>query len=564
MYFECNTLSFYGCGWKRVTDSNPIDVQTELRMALRDPLLVRAGAALRANQLALSEDLLRTRLRARPTDVVAIRMLAEVAGRLGRYPDAERLLRRSLDLAADFAAARVNLVFVLQRQSKFVEAHQHADHLLSEHPNDVSYLAAKAAVLVRTGGYEEAIVAYQRILAHSPELPRIWVSYGHVLKTVGRQSESIAAYRRAIACKDTLGDAWWSLTNLKTIKLDAGDIAAMRSALERAGNEADRYHLHFALGKALEDAGQYEESFHHYAHGNRRRRAELPYDPEQATRHRQRSCELMTREVFEQRTGMGDPAKDPIFVVGLPRAGSTLVEQILASHSLVEGTMELPDITSISTDLSGRHDHRQPAAESGYLPKLLALSADDLCALGLRYLQNTAIQRKMHRPRFIDKMPNNFAHVGLIQLILPNAKIIDVRRHPMANCFSAFKQHFSRGQGFTYDLEELGRYYRDYVALMDHYDSVLPGRVHRVYYENLVTQPDPTIRELLAHCGLPFEASCLAFYENPRAVRTASSEQVRRPINADGVDTWRHYAAWLEPLRRALGDMLDAYPGGAA
>jgi len=526
-----------------------------LAAAVRDPELVEAAAALRGNQLAVAERALRSRLYARPLDFVAIRMLAEVAGRLGQYPDAERLLRRALDLAPGFAAARANLVFVLQRQSKFSEAHEQADQLLEAHPNDPAYLAAKAAVLVRTGGYEQAIEAYERILAASPGQPRIWISYGHVLKTIGRQLESVAAYRRAIGIEPTLGDAWWSLANLKTVRLGHDDVTEMLAALERASNEADVYHLHFALGKAFEDAGEFESSFRHYAEGNRRRRAELPYDPMETTRHLQRSRRLLTREAFEQRCGLGCPAPDPIFIVGLPRAGSTLIEQILASHPLVEGTMELPNITSISADLNGRDSSAGPKGEGdGYIGRLLALQAHELRALGHRYLDDTRVQRKSGRPFFIDKMPNNFAHIGLIHLILPNAKIVDARRHPMANCFSAFKQHFSRGQGFTYDLGELGRYYRDYEALMDHYDAVLPNRIHRINYEALVAEPEPAIRALLSYCGLEFDAACLAFHENPRAVRTASSEQVRRPISGASVDVWRSYEQWLEPLRAALGE----------
>ena len=536
------------------------DLDAALAAAVRDPILVEAAAALRANQLAIAERILRSRLYDRPLDFVAIRMLAEAAGRLGQYPDAERLLRRALDLAPGFAAARANLVFVLQRQSKFTEAHQHADQLLAEHPNDPAFLAAKAAVLVRTGGYDEAIDAYRRILTDSPGQSRLWVSYGHVLKTIGRQSESIAAYRRAIAAEPTLGDAWWSLANLKTVRFDNEDLCQMQAALKRASNEPDRYHLHFAIGKALEDAGDFEASFRHYAEGNRQRRAELPYEPGETTRHLERSRRLLAREALAQRAGVGHPAHDPIFIVGLPRAGSTLIEQILASHPLVEGTMELPNITSISAELNERNAPSQDGRPTdGYIGQLLALRPDELSALGRRYIDDTRIQRKSSQPYFIDKMPNNFAHIGLIYLILPNAKIIDARRHPMANCFSAFKQHFSRGQGFTYDLEELGRYYRDYVALMDHYDAVLPGRIHRVHYEQLVAEPEATIRALLSYCGLEFDAACLSFHANPRAVRTASSEQVRRPISADGLALWRNYEPWLGPLREALGDAVAPY-----
>ncbi|MEO5640237.1 MAG: sulfotransferase, partial [Sphingomicrobium sp.] len=348
-----------------------------------------------------------------------------------------------------------------------------------------------------------------------------------------------------------LGDAWWSLANLKTARFGDDDIAAMTAALARTTTDQDRYHLQFALGKALEDRGEWAESFAHYAAGNRLRRAEMPYDPDRTTAHLERSRALLTGEALA-RPG-GHPSDEPIFIVGLPRAGSTLIEQILASHSAVEGTMELPDIGTIAADLAGR------GGEADYLERLVALTPQERHDLGQRYLDGTRVQRKSGRPRFIDKMPNNFAHVGLIHLILPNATIIDARRHPMANGFSAYKQHFSRGQGFTYDLGEIGRYWRDYAALMDHYDEVLPGRVHRIFHEQLVADPEPRIRALLDHAGLPFEPACLAPHTNDRPVRTASSEQVRRPINAEAVDHWRHYAPWLGPLEAALGDAAATY-----
>ena len=524
-----------------------------LAAAQRDPAMVDAALALGANRLDVAERALRQRLRDDPVDVVAIRMMAELAGRLGRYRDAEKLLARALELAPDFHAARANYVTVLHRQSRFVAALAEAERLIAAEPHDVGHLALKAAVLVRTGGYHEAIAAYRTILARHPDQPRLWISLGHVLKTIGAQAESVAAYREATAREASLGDAWWSLANLKTVALDDGDLAAMRAALEGPVSNADRYHLHFALGKALEDRGAWAESFGHYAQGNRLRRAELPYDPARTTAHREASRALLTADAFAQRDGGGHPSDEPIFVVGLPRSGSTLVEQILASHPEVEGTMELPDIGTIAADLGGRGAGDEKEEDAGYLSRLLALSPEERYVLGQRYLDGTRIQRKTDRPRFIDKMPNNFAHVGLIRLILPNAAIIDTRRHPMANGFSAFKQHFSRGQGFTYDLAELGRYWRDYARLMAHYDSVLPGHVHRIEHEALLADPEPHIRALLDHCRLPFDPACLQPHKTQRAVRTASSEQVRRPINSDAVDRWRHYAPWLGPLREALG-----------
>ena len=542
--------------------ASAIDLARHLAAASRDRALIEAATALRANQLAVAERLLKAYLRDRPTAVAGIRMLAEVAGRLGRYVDAEALLARALELAPDFDAARANYATVLHRQSKFEAAHSQADWLLAAAPADPNHLALKASIAVRTGDYEVAARAYETVLARHPEQARLWVSYGHVLKTVGRQDESIAAYRQAVAREPGLGDAWWSLANLKTVALGAEDIALMEAGAAAAPTPGDRYHLHFALGKAYEDARDYAASFRHYAEGNALRRRELPYDAAQTTAHLERTRALMTADALAVRAGHGDPARDPIFVVGLPRAGSTLIEQILASHSEVEGTMELPDIGAIASELSGRREARDEDDDTppGYLPRLLALGPDGLRALGQRYLEGTRIQRKTDRPRFIDKMPNNFAHTGLIHLILPNAIIIDARRHPMGNGFSAFKQHFARGQGFTYDLGELGRYYADYAAMMDHYDRVLPGRVHRVHYEAMVAEPEREIRALLDHCALTFEPGCLAFHENRRAVRTASSEQVRRPISGEAVDQWRNYDAWLGPLRDALGDIVQRYP----
>ena len=533
-----------------------------LSAATRDPGLLEAGAALNEGRLAVAEHLLRDRLKARPDDPPALRMLAETATRLGRYEDAEALLRRCLELTPGFIPARHNLAVALYRQTRAAEALAETEVLLRADPRHPGYRNLQAAALGQLGEYPRAIAVFESLLADFPVQPKGWMSYGHALKTVGRQDDAVAAYRRAIGLASGLGEAWWSLANLKTFRFAPADLDAMRRALAGDGlSDEDRFHLDFALGKALEDAGEDEAAFAAYCRGNALRRTGLDYDAEETHRHVVRSRALFTPGFWAAREGWGCPSPDPVFILGLPRAGSTLVEQILASHPLVEGTMELPDMPAIAKRLGGRTRRDQ---DSAYPDVLEGLDADACRALGEEYLSRTAPQRKTGRPFFIDKMPNNFAHVGLIRLILPRAKIIDARRHPLGCCFSGFKQHFARGQAFTYDLTDLGRYYADYVDLMAHFDRVLPGAVHRVIYERMVADPEAEVRALLAYCGLDFDPACLRFYENARAVRTASSEQVRRPIFTEGLDQWRRFEPWLGPLKAALGPALEAYPEAPA
>jgi tetratricopeptide (TPR) repeat protein len=530
-----------------------------VKASTRDPRLLEAAAALGAQNLPVAEKLLREHLRRHPTDVPAIRMLAEVAARIERYQDAESLLARCLELAPSFDAARHNYAVVLYRANRPEAALEQVDRLLATDARNPSYRNLKAAILGRLGDYDGAIALYGGVLAEYPRQPKVWMSYGHALKTAGRRADCEAAYLKSVELLPSLGEAWWSLANLKTFRFTPEHVAMLQAQLARTDlSTDDRLHFEFALGKALEDAERWEESFRHYAEGNRLRRTQIEYDADENARHVRRSKATLTRELFAARAGQGCLSPDPIFVVGLPRSGSTLVEQILSSHSLVEGTMELPDVLSIARSLTVR------TAESpgGRYPEVLAtLPSDRLRALGEEYLARTRVQRKSGAPFFIDKMPNNFAHVGLIHLMLPNAKIVDARRHPLGCCFSGFKQHFARGQNFTYELTELGRYYRDYVELMAHFDAVLPGRVHRVFYERMIDDTEGEVRRLLEYCGLPFEDACLRFYENDRAVRTASSEQVRRPIFRDAVEHWRHYEPWLGPLVNALGPVLERYPG---
>ncbi len=529
-----------------------------IKASTQDKRLLTAAAALCENDIPQAEALLRAHLKKYPTDVAALRMLAEVAARLGRYGDAEILLNRCLELAPSFAAARHHRAIVLHRLNKPAAALREVTDLLAKDPRNPGYNNLKAAILARIGELQDSIEIYAGILAEHPAQPKIWLSYGHALKSSGREKDSVAAYNKSIELLPGLGEAYWSLANLKTVKFTIQDVEAMQLQLQRRDLAVDdRLHLHFAMGKALEDRQEFAASFEHYALGNKLRRAQLRYQADEMSTHVRRVKASFDAKFFAERSDYGAAAPDPIFIVGLPRSGSTLLEQILSSHSQVEGTMELPDMAGIARSLA---DMGKKSQLAGYSAVLATLNADECRELGERYISQTRIQRRTAAPFFIDKMPNNFAHIDLIQLALPRAKIIDARRHPLGCCFSGFKQHFARGQSFTYSLEEIGRYYRDYVELMAFFDAVLPGRVHRVIYESMIEDTETEVRKLLQYCGLPFEDSCLRFYENERAVRTASSQQVRRPIFREGVDHWRHFEPWLEPLKNSLGAVLDSYP----
>jgi tetratricopeptide (TPR) repeat protein len=518
-----------------------------IRRGINSPRLMDAALALHDNRLSDAEPLLKAHLKDDPFDVAAIRMLAELAGRIGRYKDAENLLRRALELAPDFGAARANLATCLYRQNKPADAIAELDMLIDDDPENVGHANLKAAALGRIGGFDEAIELYGQVLKGAPHQPKIWMSYGHMLKTVGRQADGVAAYRKALEISPALGEVWWSLANLKTVKFTADDIAAMQAALARTDiSDEDRFHLDFALGKAFEDAKDHAASFAHYDAGNALRRTKIVYDADETSHFVDTLIATFTPELFGRLQGFGHDAHDPIFVLGMPRAGSTLIEQILSSHSQVEGTSELPDIPAL-------------ARGKDYPASLAMLTPEKAREQGASYIERTRIQRKTDRPFFIDKLPNNWAHVAFIHLILPNAKIIDARRHPLSCCFSNFKQHFARGQAFSYSLTDMGRYYADYVRAMAHIDAVLPGRVHRVIYERMVDDTEAEVRALLAACGLPFEPACLEFHKTERAVRTPSSEQVRRPIFREGTEGWQGFEPWLGPLQDVLGNLVSAY-----
>jgi predicted Zn-dependent protease len=519
--------------------------------AVTDPALKPAARALYSGQVAEAEALLRAHLATRLSDQTATRLLGEAYLRQGRYPDAEVLFARCLELDPEHDGARFSYADALFRQQKATDALPQVERLLARRPDDPAYLNLLAACLALVGEDARVIALYDRLLADYPKQPRLWLNYGHTLRAVGRRDDAVAAYRQCLALAPALGDAYWSLANLKVGGLTPADETAMASALSQIGLTADdRLHLHFALGKALEDRAEPAGAFDNYARGAALRRSETPYDADEMTAQTRRAQTLYSAEFFAERAGAGSLTGAPIFIVGLPRSGSTLIEQILASHSQVEGTMELPNIGLIARGFA-----------PGYPEAVARLTQGELTALGEGYIAATRIHQKLGRAHFIDKMPNNFLHIGLIQLILPHARIVDARRHPLGSGFSAFKQHFAQGQAFSYDLADIGRYYRDYVELMAHFDTVLPGRIHRVIYEDVIEDTEREVRRLLDYCGLPFEDGCLAFYDNARAVRTVSSEQVRRPIFRQGLDQWRAYEPWLGPLKAALGPALEGWRG---
>ena len=554
-------------GWRTLAEAlerqgsaqEALDARARLSVAEREMAdLASASTALRLGDFAAAERAVRSHLARKPTDPDGLRILAEIGVRIGRMQDAERFYRSSLKHAPDLVAARHGLAVLLHRMGRSQEALAELEHMLAADPANQGLSNLKATLLASIGEYDGVISTYAEGLRTHPIQPRGWLSYGHALKTVGRIPECVEAYRKAIQQKPSLGEAYWSLANLKTFRFEADEVAAMREAITQPNvGEADKVHLYYSLGKALEDAKDFAGAFQAYADGARLRRGQIRYDAAETSGHVHASRELFTADYFHRRAGQGASHADPIFVVGLPRAGSTLIEQILASHSQVEGTMELPDINTIAQMIGAR---RRPTDISKYPSALGAMTPQDVRRFGDLYMERTRIQRKTAKPYFVDKMPNNFQHVGLILTILPNAKIIDARRHPMGNCFSAFKQHFARGHNFSYDLNELGRYYYDYIALMAHFDKAAPGRVHRVIYERMVSDTENEIRALLDYCGLPFEPACLSFYANDRAVRTPSAEQVRQPIFTSALEQWRSFEPWLGPLKSALGPVLDAYP----
>jgi tetratricopeptide (TPR) repeat protein len=517
-------------------------------LAALPPPIVTATGMLEDGELLPAEKIVRDYLLGHGNDVEAMRLLAKIGLELDVLDDAELLLESVLLLAPDYSAARYDYARVLLERHKHALARTELDQLLQREPDNRAYLMSYAAACAGLGEHERAMVLYRKLLADAPQAEELHLSIGHAQKTLGRTREAIESYRAA-RCRADFGDAYWSLANLKTYRFSDEEIERMRRE-ESAETTAleDRLHFCFALGKALEDRGDYAGSFDYYQRGNALKKASSRYRPETIERNARLQMQVCTRDFFAERAGVGCPSEAPIFIVGLPRAGSTLLEQILASHSAVEGTLELPDIPRLAAELVGRDgdndNPRYPAILASMLPQ-------EFRRLGEAYLAST-LPYRTGKPHFIDKMPNNFRHIGLIHLILPNARIIDARREPMACCFSNFKQLFASGQEFTYSFEDIARYYSNYVDLMHHWDAVLPGKVLRIQHEELVEDLTGHVHRLLAFCGLAFEPACLEFHKTDRSIRTASSEQVRQPLNRDGLDQWRHFEPWLDPLKQAL------------
>jgi len=520
------------------------------------PDIVAATAFFMDGDLDAAEALIRAWLLKNGDHVEAMRLLARIGIARRIYDDPELLLAAVLERAPDYRAAREEYAGVLIELHRHEEAHRHLTQLLKDEPTNRSLRLADAAAVVGLGEHEKAIALYRELLLGTSADAPVHLSIAHALKTLGRTPEAIAAYRQAAALRPDFGDAYWSLANLKTYRFSPQELAQMRAALEASTTgPVDRYHLCFALAKALEDQGEYAESYRYYELGNQLKHTEIRYRPAITEGNTRAQMAVCTAEFFAARRGWGAAGPGPIFIVGLPRSGSTLLEQILASHSQVEGTQELPNVQQIVSLLRGREMEQ---SEARYPRILESLTEAQFRELGEKYLADTRAYRT-GKPFFIDKNPNNFRHLGLVHLMLPNARIIDARREPMACCFSNLKQLFANGQEFTYGVEEIARYYRTYLELMRHWDQVLPGRILRVWHEDVVADLEGNVRRMLEFCGLPFEPQCLSFHETQRSVRTASSEQVRRGLYSEGLDQWKNFEPWLGPLKEALGDALTRY-----
>ncbi len=527
------------------------------RLQKLPPVLVGVTDLIAQGRLLKAEDICRQFLQKVPQHVEGMRLLADIGMRLGVLDDAEFLLASATKFEPDNTQVRIDYIKALRKRQKFSRAKEQAAQLLSTDPKNPQFQSLFAVECMQTGDYDTALAAFDGVLQQLPGDPITLTSKGHLYKTCGQFEASVSAYHDALRSQPHYGEAYYSLANLKVYSFSGDEIDAML-ALADDGNlsHIDRVYLNFALGKAYEDMADFDKSFKYYEHGNSLKKSQCRYQAEQMADDLKAQREVCSSALFTQKAAAGHAAPDPIFILGLPRAGSTLLEQILSSHSQVDGTLELPNILSLSQRLRRRGNK----SDASRYPEILStLSDQELEEFGKEYINDTRIHRQS-AAFFIDKMPNNFRHIGLIHLILPNAKIIDARRHPMACCFSGYKQLFAEGQEFTYNLEDLGQYYRDYVELMNHWDTVLPGKVLRVHYEDVVADLHQQVERILDYCDLPFEDACINFHDTKRSVRTPSSEQVRKPIYKSGLDQWQNYESLLGPLKDALGPVLEQYP----
>ena len=530
--------------------------QLESLEALPKPL-VAVTDLIAQGKLIKAEQLCKAFMQKVPRNIEGMRLLADIGSRLGVLEDAEFLLESAVEFAPDHTKARIDYIQVLRKRQNYQESLRQAKLLLDADPSNPQFQSVFAVESMQSGDYDTALSMFESILKILPEDPVTLTSRGHALKTQGQTEDAIDSYRRAIKKYAAHGEAYYSLANLKLFSFSDEEIQAMEAQESNLGiSHQSRIYLNFALGKAYEDKGLFDKAFMFYERGNAFKKSQSRYKASDLTAEFKAQTEVFDDAFIASHANTGFTSPDPIFIVGLPRSGSTLLEQILASHSQVDGTMELPNMLALAQKL--RRGERMSAVNH-YPGILKELPAEQFLEFGEKFIDETRVHRGS-APFFIDKMPNNFRHVGLIKLMLPNAKIIDARRHPMGSCFSGFKQLFAEGQEFTYGLEEVGTYYRDYVELMDHWDKVLPGQVLRVQYEEVVADLDTQVRRILDYCGLEFEESCINFHETDRSVRTPSSEQVRQPIYQSGVEQWKNFESNLDPLKQALGAVLERYP----
>lgn len=528
------------------------------RAWVREPRLLEALSLLERNQPARALEITREFVRQHGENVHALYLLAQASIRMGQLAEAEQAFARATNLSPDFAAGRFGFANLLLEAGKVSEAREQSDALLALDSQNPLFVRLKALVLEAGEDFESATEIWRALIDEFPSRPDCWLRYGHALRALGRQDDCIAAYRKSAKLVPSFGSAWWALGDMKTYRFEESEIVNMERQLARTDlGVLDRIQIHFALGKAHADARRFEKSFANYAQGNAIHRRSHPHNSAALTSYVARAKKLYAREFLRAREGLGKKVRGPIFLVGMTRSGSTLVEQILASHPDIEATRELANLSALPFAIQSEFSSRVQL----YYPEVLAnLDASSLHRFGEKYLEGARSHRKSGRPFFVDKMGANFMHVGLIRLLLPDAVIIDVRRHPLACGFSMYAQLFPQGQNESYDLGDIGRSYRDYVDLMAHFERIEPGRMHRIHYEKLVGNPEAEIRRLLSYIGVPFDPACLDFHAAKRTVTTASSEQVRSPLYRTALEGWRPYERWLDPLKTALGSVLDSYP----